>query len=80
MSHIVLKAKEKRWVLRRDLKTDREEACLMWRGRSFQSFGAATAKARSPLSFLLVFGTLRSSWSADLREQVGAYGCRSSER
>ena len=29
----------------------------------FQSFGAATAKARSPLSFRLVLG-----WSADLRE------------
>ena len=51
-SYIVLKAKEKICVLRRDLKTGKE-ACLMCRGTLFQSFGAATATIPSelPLSF-----------------------------
>lgn len=46
------------WFLRRDLKTSTEEACL-YKGRSFRSFGTATVKAPSPLS-----------WSADLGDQI----------
>lgn len=34
---------------------------------------------RSPLTSLLVFGTVRSSRSAHLRERVAAWGCGSSE-
>ncbi len=62
------KAREKRYVLRVDLNKDNEETCLMGRGKSFHNLGAATANARSPLSLRFVFGTFRSSWSADLRE------------
>ena len=47
----------------------------MCSGNSFQSLGAATAKARSPLSLSLVFGTVSSNWSADLRDRLGVYGC-----
>lgn len=43
----------------------------MCSGSSFQSFGAATAKAQSSLSLSLTLGTVRSSWSADLRDQLG---------
>lgn len=40
---------------------------------------AAQSKARSPLSFCFVFGRFSSSWSADLSDRVGVYGCKSSE-
>ena len=43
----------------------RDWAARMWRGRQFQSLGAATAKALSPLVFSLDPGTSNSSWSAD---------------
>jgi len=41
---MVSKAKEKRWVLRRDLIASTEEACLICKGNSFHNFGATTAK------------------------------------
>lgn len=56
---------------RSDLKTDIEDACLMFKGSSFHSCTDATT--RSPLSFRLVLGTLRRSWSADLRDREGAH-------
>ena len=51
-----LKAREKRWVLRRDLKEPIDWADLMERGSMFQSLGPAAAKARSPLLLLRVVG------------------------
>ena len=44
----MLKAKENKYVFRRDLKTGSEEACLIFKGNSFQSFGAAAANDLSP--------------------------------
>jgi len=70
-TYVVLKAKEKRCVLRRVLKIDSEEACLMCSGSLFHNFGAATENVRPPLSLILVLGNLRSSWSADLRDWLG---------
>jgi len=52
----------------------------MCSGSSFNNFGTATENGQSILSFSLVLGTLRSSWSADLRDRLGVQGCRSSER
>ncbi len=46
-----LKAREKRWVFKFDLKLSMVEQDLMWDGRLFQSPGAATEKAWSPLVF-----------------------------
>ena len=74
------KAREKRWVFRRDLKVWKVGDNLTWGGgRSFQSLGAAAEKARSPLVFVLVFGTTSRSSSADLKALEGGYTCRRSE-
>ena len=45
----MLKAKENKYVFRRDLKTGSEEACLIFKGNLFQSFGAAAANDLSAL-------------------------------
>lgn len=66
-----LKAKENKWVLRRDLKTGSDSVSLMCRGSSFQSLGAATANARSPLSLRLVFDTSNKAWPVDRSEREG---------
>ena len=67
-----LKAKEKRWVFSKVLKTPIDWADLMWRGRLFQSRGAVAVKERSPLLFLnLVIGTSSKDLSADLRALAG---------
>ncbi len=42
-----LKAILKKYVLRTDLKTLKDSACLISEGREFQSFGAQDEKARS---------------------------------
>ena len=55
------KAREKRWALGQLLKAHREGARLTSKGRSFYIFGETAAKAQSPLSSLLVLGTLGSS-------------------
>ncbi len=47
------------------------EAVLIETGRLFQSFGAATAKARSPLDFNLAQGTFNSLWLEDIRDLPG---------
>ncbi len=39
----------KKYVLRTDLKTLKDSACLISEGREFQSFGAQDEKARSPI-------------------------------
>ena len=51
-----MKAREKRCVLRRDLKHPIDWADLIFRGNVFQSLGPAAAKARSPLLLLMVLG------------------------
>ena len=51
-----------------DLKESMEGAVLMGRGMLFHSLGAATAKARSPLSLSLDCGIVSSPKSADLRD------------
>jgi len=63
-----------------DLKTASDGACLIYKGKLFQSFGATTAKARSPLLFNLALGETRSSCPADLSALDGTYGCNRSER
>lgn len=65
---MVFKGQEKRCILIKDLKLDSDETCLMYDGSSLNSFGAATENALFPLSFSLVLGTLRSIWSAHLRD------------
>ena len=73
-------AREKKWVFKRDLKTGRVGASLTWRGNSFHTFGAASAKALSPRCFNLDLGTTRRSLSADLSDRVGVYGFKRSAR
>ena len=70
----VLKAMEKRWVLRKDLKTPKEGADLIRRGRLFHNLGPATEKALSPLDLYLEGGTVRIIRSADLKVLAGVYG------
>lgn len=79
-SHTVLYAVLYKYVFKCNLKTASEGACLMYKGKLFQSFGAATAKARSPLLFNLALGETKSSCPADLSALDGAYGCNRSER
>ncbi len=43
----MLKAKENKWVLRRDLKTDKEGSILSWTGKLFLIRGPTTEKTRS---------------------------------
>ena len=73
------KAREKRCVFNRDLKMLIDLAALIWGGRLFQSSGAATAKARSPLDLSVrLLGTASRDWSADLRALGGLCLCISS--
>lgn len=58
---MVPNAKEKRWVLRQLLKTEREGPCLTSKGREFHILGVIVAKARSPLSLIFVLGTLKAA-------------------
>ena len=60
------KAREKRCVFNKDLKMLIDLAALIWGERLFQSSGAATAKARSPLDLSVqLLGTVSKDWSAD---------------
>ena len=68
------KAREKRCVLILDLKMVMQGAFLTAGGSSFQRWGAATAKALSPLCFSLVRGTCRRPKLPDLRD-LGAEWC-----
>ena len=52
----------------------------MWMGRAFQREGAATEKALSPQVRHLVLMVFRVFAPADLRQQVGAWRGRRSER
>lgn len=73
MCYKVSRTKQKRWALRKDLKSDRGDLrCPVAEGSN--NFGAA--KAPSPLRCHLVFGTLNSNCSAHLREWVGACDLR----
>ena len=56
-----LKATEWRWVFSRDFKDSAVRAALMFSGRLFQSSGAATEKARSPLDLSLDLRTSRTT-------------------
>lgn len=49
---------------------------LTFPGSSLQILGATTAKARSHLCFSFDLGTTRISWSADLSDLDGTYGCQ----
>ena len=70
-----MNAREKRWVLRRDLKTSIDWADLIFSGRLFHSSGAATAKERSPLVLRVInVGGVSSDCPADLRALGGSYG------
>ncbi len=55
-------------------------AVLISVGRLFQSLGAATANARSPLDLSLVLVTTKSLKLADLRALVGWWSINRSER
>ncbi len=52
----------------------------MWEGRLFHLFGAATAKARSPLCLYFVLLTIKIEWSEDLKDLAGLCTSRSSDR
>lgn len=52
----VLNALSNRKDFNLDLKTDKDDGSLIEMGKSFQSLGAATEKARSPLHFNLDLG------------------------
>ncbi len=75
------KAREK-ICLRVDLNKDNEEACLMDRGKSFHNFGAATAKAWSPLSLRFVLWHIQGqliSWperTGGMLRVVAAQKCK----
>jgi len=51
--------KEKRFVFTNDLKHSRVGQVLIWTGRLFHRFKAATLKARSPLVLSLLLSTSR---------------------
>lgn len=53
------------------LKCDSEKAHLICSGNALHSFGAATANAHSALNLSLALGTVRSGWSANLRDWLG---------
>ena len=55
-------------------------ALRMSLGRAFQRVGAAAAKALSPQDRRSVLTGCRRLASADLRQQVGVWGWRRSER
>ncbi len=55
------------YVLSFVLKVSMEGEHFIKNGRLFQSFGAATAKAQSPLPTSLDRGTVENSFSEDLR-------------
>ncbi len=50
------KAKEDKWVFKRDLKTDKDGAALRCAGRLFHDLEPITEKAPSPLRFNRVEG------------------------
>jgi len=52
---------------KKGFKTDKEEACLMIEGSWFHSFGAATAKVQSTLSFILVLEQLGAVYQQTLK-------------
>ena len=67
------KAWENRCVFSSDFKFVKDGADLMWSGRLFHRFGAATV--RGP-----VWGLSRSSWVADLSSLTGVCMKRSSDK
>lgn len=75
-----MKARLNRWVLRECLNSAMLGARRMGRGRSFQREGAAAEKALSPQVRRLVLMVLRVFAPADLRQRVGAWRGRRSER
>ena len=63
----------KRWVLRRDRNTSRLGDSRIFKGREFQTVGAAKEKGRRPISDFTL-GILSNFWVADLREYEGVSG------
>ncbi len=63
-----LKAWVNKYVFNNNLKLEIVWADLMLTGNKFHSFGPATEKARSPLSFNLALGIVKSCWSEDLKD------------
>ena len=75
--HILNKKPRKENVfLRWDLNTGSVGLSLTSVGSSLQIWGATTAKAWSHLCFSCDLGTTRISWSADLSDLDGKYGCQ----
>ncbi len=66
-----LKAILKKYVLRTDLKTLKDSACLISEGRDFQSFGAQDEKARSPIDRRRVRGITKRPESEERRSRFG---------
>ncbi len=66
-----LKAILKKYVLRTDLKTLKDSACLISEGREFQSFGAQDEKAWSPIDRRRVGGITRRPESEERRSRLG---------
>ncbi len=66
--YYMLRAIEKRCVLRYDLNSDKVEAIIMclWTGKLFQRVGPATSKTLDPLVFRRVLGVWRRSLPSDL--------------
>ena len=58
----------KRWVFKCFLKTDIDDADVMFSGRVFHSQAAATGKARSPIVEIRVVWTTSSDVSGDADE------------
>ncbi len=67
----MLKAREKRCVLRYDLNSDKVEAILMWTGKLFQRVGPAPSKALDPLVFKWVLVVWRITLPSDLSPLAG---------
>uniref|UniRef100_A0A8C7XU96 Uncharacterized protein n=1 Tax=Oryzias sinensis TaxID=183150 RepID=A0A8C7XU96_9TELE len=65
-------------VFKRDLNTGRDPASLSSSGRLFQSVGALTANALSPLLFSIDCGIVKRLFAEDLRLRPGTYGMRRS--
>ncbi len=63
-----LKAWVNKYDFNNDLKLEIVRADLILTGNTFHSFGAATEKARSPLSFNLALGIVQRCWSEDLKD------------
>ena len=56
----MLKAREKRWVIKLDLKLVKVVQDIIWGGRGFHKLGPATENAQSPFVLRRVQGTDKS--------------------